>query len=278
MSSDHLEARVVDLRVDANIATLWLARPEARNALGQLFWRQLPEICADIESRDDVRVVIVAAQGRDFSVGLDLKEMGPSLTDTLSERSPALAHQRTFANVRRLQNAVSSLTQLSVPVIAAVHGLCLGGGIDLISACDIRVASSNAIFSVRETKMAIVADLGTLQRLPRIIGPGHTAELAFTGDDIDANRALAIGLINHIAGDDDTAVYQYAREIAERIAKNSPLAVRGTKTVLAANDGRSVSEGLEFVANWNTLYLASNDLREALNAFLEKREPHFRGD
>ena len=126
---------------------------------------------------------------------------------------------------------------------------------------------------MRETKVAIVADLGTLQRLPRIIGAGHVAELAYTGMDVDAQRAAAIGLVNHVSDD----VLGDAAALAERIAANSPLAVRGTKAVLAANDGRTVAEGLEFVANWNTLYLRSDDLAEAMNAFLERRDPTFTG-
>ncbi|HXC18956.1 MAG TPA: enoyl-CoA hydratase-related protein, partial [Acidimicrobiales bacterium] len=147
----------------------------------------------------------------------------------------------------------------------------------LVSACDLRLCARDAKFSVRETKIAIVADLGSLQRLPRIIGAGHLAELAYTGKDIDAGRALAIGLVNAVFDTTDDLIAG-ARELASEIARNSPLAVQGTKAVLAANDGRSVDEGLEFVARWNTMYLQSNDLREAMTAFVEKRPPVFHGD
>ena len=156
-------------------------------------------------------------------------------------------------------------------MIAAVHGYCIGGGVDVITACDIRLASSDAVFSVRETKVAIVADLGTLQRLPRIVSAGHVAELAFTGKDIDAARAAAIGLVNSVHGAGHEDVVAAAYELANEIAANSPLAVKGTKAVLAANDGRTVEEGLDFVARWNTMYLQSNDLREAMTAFIERR-------
>jgi len=159
-----------------------------------------------------------------------------------------------------------------------VHGYCIGGGVDLITACDIRLASGDAIFSVRETKVAIVADLGTLERLPRIVSAGHVAELAFTGKDIDAVRAEAIGLVNSLHGTSAEEVLAAATQLAEEIAANSPIAVRGTKAVLAANDGRTVEEGLDFVARWNTMYLQSNDLREAMTAFLERRAPDFTGD
>jgi enoyl-CoA hydratase len=131
---------------------------------------------------------------------------------------------------------------------------------------------------VREAKVAIVADLGTLQRLPRIIGAGHMAELAFTGKDIDAQRAAQIGLINSVQGKSADDVLAAAYTLAREIAANSPLAVRGTKAVLAANDGKTVDQGLEFVARWNTMYLQSNDLREAMTAFIERRPPVFTGN
>ena len=162
------------------------------------------------------------------------------------------------------------------PVIAAVHGWCIGGGIDLISACDIRVASADAVFSVRETKIAIVADLGTLQRLPGIVSRGHVAELAYTGKDITADRAAEIGLVNQVLLDADTC-HKAAHELAAEIASNSPLAVQGTKAVLRASEGRTVAEGLDYVGVWNAAFLASNDLTEAFTAFLEKRPPKFTG-
>ncbi len=270
---------VITLEVDEHVATLWLDRPEARNALGGAFWSDLPRACRALGDDPQVRVVVVAAKGRDFTVGLDLKEMGATLGGDASDaHSRAAAAKRTYRAVREMQNAVTSLTSLRVPVIAAVHGYCIGGGIDLITACDIRLGTTNSLYSVRETKVAIVADLGTLQRLPRVINAGHVAELAFTGKDITAERAAQIGLLNHAVGDDDASVVRAAYELANEIAANSPLAVEGTKAVLAANDGSTVNEGLEFVARWNTMYLQSNDLREAMSAFLERRTPHFTGD
>ncbi len=270
---------VITLDVDGHVATLWLNRPEARNALGRAFWSDLPRACRVLEDDTEVRVVVVAAKGRDFTVGLDLKEMGATLGgDEHDARSRAAAAQRTYRAVREMQDAVTSLAHLRMPVIAAVHGYCIGGGIDLITACDIRLGTTNSLYSVRETKVAIVADLGTLQRLPRVISAGHVAELAFTGKDVTAERAAQIGLLNHAIGDDDAGVIRAAHELASEIASNSPLAVEGTKAVLAANDGATVDEGLDFVARWNTMYLQSNDLREAMAAFLERRTPHFTGD
>ncbi|HUV57327.1 MAG TPA: crotonase/enoyl-CoA hydratase family protein [Acidimicrobiales bacterium] len=270
---------VLTLKVDGHVATLWLDRVAARNAMGAAFWRDLPLAAAQVSNLPDVRVLVVAARGPDFTVGLDLKELGGSLFGAGAKApSKAMSNAVNYREVRRLQDAVSSLASLAVPVIAAVHGYCIGGGVDLICAADIRLCSSDATFSVREAKVAIVADIGTLQRLPRIVSAGHVAELAFTGKDIGADRARAIGLVNSVHDGGAEAVYQAALELAQEIAANSPLAVQGTKAVLAANDGRTIVEGLEFVAKWNTMFLESNDLREAMTAFIEKRAPQFRGD
>ncbi len=272
---------VLTLTREGDIATVWLDRPEARNAMGQDLWRDLP-LAIDAVTRDaEVRVVIVAAKGPHFTVGLDLKAMGGLLAggDGAERSTPASAAYRargTRAEVLRLQDSITAVARCPKPVIAAVHGYCIGGGVDLIAACDIRLASADAVFSVREAKMAIVADLGSLQRLPSILSSGHLAELAFTAKDISAQRAKEIGLVNDVAPDAE-GVLKAAHELAAEIAANSPLAVQGTKAVLAANEGKSVAEGLDYVATWNAGMLASDDLTEAVVSFMEKRPPKFTG-
>jgi len=268
---------VLTLEVDGHVATLWLDREEARNAMGSALWRDLPLAAAAVSRDREIRALVIAAKGPHFSVGLDLKEFGGGFASAAPSASKAASSAQSYQAVRALQASVSSIAELAIPVIAAVHGYCIGGGVDLVSACDVRYCANDTKFSVRETKIAIVADLGSLQRLPKIISAGHLAELAYTGKDIDAQRALAIGLVNAVYGNSDE-VLAGARHLAHEIAQNSPLAVQGTKAVLAANDGRTVEEGLEFVAHWNTMYLQSNDLREAMTAFMEKRPPVFRGD
>jgi enoyl-CoA hydratase len=272
------------LRIEAEaegVATLWLDRAEARNAMGQDLWRDLPRAMAVLSADTAVRAVVVAAEGPHFSVGLDLKAMGGLLTGGSGDgggggASMAARARSGRTEVLRLQDAITAVARCPKPVIAAVHGYCIGGGVDLIAACDIRLASADAVFSVREAKMAIVADLGSLQRLPAIISAGHLAELAFTGKDINAERAREIGLINDISPDAD-GVHKAAHALAVEIASNSPIAVQGTKAVLAANEGRSVAEGLDYVATWNAGMLASDDLVEAVTAFMEKRPPKFTG-
>jgi enoyl-CoA hydratase len=292
--SDRFSSDVLSIDVDGHVGTLWLDRPAARNALGPAFWADLPRAMAELSDDDRVRAVVVAARGPHFSVGLDLKAMAgllsgagdgdPSPSPAASSEaapsssapSPAARARATRATVVRLQAAITAVADCPKPVVAAVHGYCIGGGVDLITACDIRLASADAVFSVREAKVAIVADLGSLQRLPRIVGAGHVAELAFTGQDVDADRARRIGLVNDVVGDAD-AVLAAARSLAAAIAANSPVAVQGTKAVLAANDGRTVADGLDYVATWNAGMLASDDLTEAMTAFLEKRPPKFTG-
>ncbi len=233
---------------------------------------------AALSSDREIRALVIAAKGPHFTVGLDLKEFGGGFAaEATSSSSRAASNARAYEAVRTMQASVTSIAELAIPVIAAIHGYCIGGGVDLVSACDVRLCANDTTFSVRETKVAIVADLGSLQRLPKIISAGHLAELAYTGKDVNAQRALEIGLVNALYGNADE-VLAGARTLAHEIAQNSPLAVQGTKAVLAANDGRSVEEGLEFVARWNTLYLQSHDLREAMMAFMEKRPPVFSGD
>ncbi len=273
---------VVTVERTGHVAWVWLDRPDARNALGRSFFEELPRAFAQLSGDPEVRAVVVAARGPHFSVGLDLKEMGQLLTGSpttaagSARPSPAARAFAARQSIAVLQQAITAVADCPKPVVAAVHGFCIGGGVDLITACDIRLASADATFSVRETKVAIVADLGTLQRLPRIVGPGHAAELAFTGRDITAERAAAIGLVSSVLPDRDRLL-EAASALAEEIAANPPLAVLGTKQVLRASAERSVAEGLDYVATWNAGMLQSADLAEAVAAFLEKRPPHFTG-
>ena len=257
--------------------TLWLDSPERRNAMGPAFWQDLPRLIQELGDDPEVRAIVLAAKGPHFTVGLDLKAFG-QLTGTNGGGggSDAIRRTRQYATIKRFQRAVTAVADCPKPVIVAVHGYCIGGGVDLITACDIRLASADALFTVRETKIAIVADVGTLQRLPRIIPAGHVAELAYTGKDITAARAKEIGLVNDVHKD-AAATVAAAREMAVEIAENSPLTVQGVKAVLRAGEGRSVAEGLDYVALWNSAFFPTEDTGEALAAFTEKRRPNFRG-
>lgn len=237
---------------------------------------ELGEVFSEIAADADARAVIVRSNVEHFSYGLDLPAASQELGAAFTGGGTAKPRMELHRTILRLQGYLNAVAACPVPVIAAVHGWCIGGGVDLISACDVRYASADARLSVRETKIAIVADLGSLQRLPSIIGQGATRELAFTGRDVDAERARRIGLVNDVFADRD-ALWAGAEKTAREIADNAPLTVRGVKRVLDFGQGRRVADGLEYVAAWNSAFLASEDLGEALAAFMEKRPPHFRG-
>lgn len=267
MDYQHLE-----IEKAGHVATIWLNRPEKLNAMSEDIWVDLPRVVAELDSDESVRVMILAGRGRSFSVGIDI-EMLASLLPSGPSDDP---QEALYSQIKTLQVTISCLAESPKPVIAAVHGHCLGGGMGLITGCDVRYGSADSVFSIRETRLAVVADIGTLQRLPGIVGAGHTNELALTGADIDAARAVEIGLLNRVYPD-AAATYEAARDLAGTIAANSPLVIQGIKKVIAANDGRSVPEALDFVARWNAEHLLSNDLMEALAALVAKRPPEFTG-
>ncbi|HEU4895675.1 MAG TPA: crotonase/enoyl-CoA hydratase family protein [Acidimicrobiia bacterium] len=268
MSFQHLE-----IERDGHVATLWLNRPDKLNALSDDMWRDIPEAIAELDSDETVRVIVLAGRGKAFTVGIDL-----SLLASLrpSGPSPAAENRQLYDEIKRLQATVSCLADTPKPVIAAVHGYCLGAGANLISACDIRFATADATISIRETKMGLVADIGALQRLPGIVGNGVTAEMAMTGADYPASWALERGLVSRVYEDHDSLMAGSA-QVAAEIAANSPLVTQGVKRILQANDGRTIDQALDYMAQWNSSFLISNDLMEAMSAFVEKRDADFTG-
>lgn len=270
---------LVSLRVECtgSVAEVTLLGPSKGNAMGPDFWRELPLVFGALDADPQVRAIVLTGGGKHFSFGLDLPAMMPSWSEYLSGEAMARARTELLDEIRRLQDSVTSIAATRKPVIAAVSGWCVGGGVDVISAADIRLASAEAKFSVREVKVAIVADIGSLQRLASIIGEGHLRELAFTGKDIDAARAEKIGLVNDVYPDPE-AVLTAARELAGEIAANPPLVVQGVKDVLSVNTEERVRAGLRYVSAWNAAFLPSKDLGEAVQAFLQRREPDFTGE
>jgi enoyl-CoA hydratase len=258
------------------IAEVVLTGPGKGNAMGPAFFRELPEVFTDLDRDESIRAIIMRGKGGVFSYGLDLKAMAPTLMPLLSSENLAAERTKLLRMITDWQRGCDLIERCTKPVICAIAGPCIGGGIDVAAACDIRICSRDARFSVREVKVAIVADLGSLQRLPRIIGHGHTRELAFTGRDIDADRALRIGLVNDVLADEE-ALLAHARTMARQIAENPPLAVQGIKQVLGFTEEKRILEGERFAAVWNSAFLASRDLVEAMTAFMEKRPPKFTG-
>lgn len=273
------EAELVAFAVQrrGQVAEVSLLGPGKGNAMGPDFWRELPLVFRALDADPQVRAVVLTGSGENFSYGLDLPAMLPHWSEALGAGALAGPRTRLLDEIRTLQAAVDSVAACRKPVIAAVSGWCIGGGVDLIAAADVRLASADARFSVREVKVAIVADLGSLQRLGAIIGDGHLRELAFTGKDIDTTRAQRIGLVNDVHPD-PAAVLDAAHRLAGEIAENPPLVVQGVKDVLNAAREADVAQGLRYVSAWNAAFLPSQDLTEAMQAFRERRPAHFTGD
>jgi len=267
----------VTIETKDQVAQVTLIGPGKGNAMGPAFWSELPEVFAALDADRDVRAIVITGSGKNFSYGLDVPAMGAMFAPLMADG--ALARPRTdfHATVLRMQKAINAVADCRTPTIASVHGWCIGGGVDLISAVDIRYASADAKFSVREVKLAIVADVGSLARLPLILNDGHLRELALTGRDIDAARAEKIGLVNDVYGDADETLAA-AHATAAEIAANPPLTVHGVKDVLDQRRTSAVSESLRYVAAWNAAFLPSKDLTEGISATFAKRPPQFTGE
>ncbi|HEX4444226.1 MAG TPA: crotonase/enoyl-CoA hydratase family protein [Galbitalea sp.] len=257
---------------DGDVALVTLLSP----SMGLEFFRELPTVFRELDADAGVRVIVLGG-GANFSYGLDLKDVAPLFAPLAGDNVGASARAKVLAQVREWQASMTAVADCRTPIISCVDGWCIGGGIDLVAATDIRVATSSAKFSVRETKVAIVADLGGLQRLVGIIGDGHLRELALTGGDIDSTRAERIGLVNTVYPDAE-ALRDAAIALAREIAANSPLVVRGIKEVLDAERSPRVEAGLRYVATWNAAFLPSRDLGEAFASFAERRPAEYTGE
>ncbi len=270
------ERKSLKVTIADGVAEVVLIGPGKGNAMGPDFWREMPVVFEELDRDASVRAVLLRGEGANFSYGLDLMAMAPSLGDLISGAQMAADRQRLLDLVMDLQRSFNRVAECRKPVVAAIAGWCIGGGLDLAAACDVRIAAKDARFSLREVKVAMVADLGSLQRLPRIIGQGATRELAFTGKNIDAERALRIGLVSDVL-ETEADLLAAARAMTREIAENSAVVVQGIKQVMNDCAGLDVAEGLRHVAVWNAAFLQSADLGEAMMAFAERRPPKFQG-
>lgn len=273
--ADHRWKRV---RVEApdvhGLAHLTLNRPERLNAVDSVLFDELPAVLAVLDADPHVRIVVLNANGRHFCAGIDLSTLADAGSGREGEDA-GRARERFRRDIIHMQAAFTALEECRKPVVAAIHGACVGAGLDMVTACDLRYCTEDALFSVKEVDLAITADLGTLQRLPRIVGEGRAMELALTGKRFNGKEAKTLGLVNDAFASRELMM-EAVGNLATEIADKSPLAVIGTKAVLLKSRHLSVAQGLDYVATWNAaMLMSSQDATEALEAQRSKRKPQF---
>lgn len=264
------ETYLVD--VENKIAHVRFNRPDKANSLAQEGWDELEAIFTELDTRSDVRVIVLSGEGKNFCAGIDL-ELLANFSGNLPE-DEGRKREAIRRNVKRLQAPINAIEKCSKPILAAIHRACVGGAIDITTACDMRYCTEDAFFSIEEINVGMVADLGTLQRLPKLIGEGITRELAFTGRRMNADEAHERQFVNQVFADKEVMM-SAVMGIAETIASKSPLSIRGTKQVLNFSRDHSVADGLEYIATWNAAMLLSNDITEAITAKMMKREAQY---
>ena len=255
------------------VAHVVMDRPASANAMNPDFWEGLPNVMAGLEGEMEVRACVISGEGKHFSGGMDLAAFN-GIAELFREE-PGRAAFKLRELILRLQSSLSALEKVRFPVIAAIHGACIGGAIDMITACDMRIASADAFFAIEEINIGMAADVGTLQRLPKLIAPAIAAELAFTGRRFDATEAKSIGLVSAVL-ETREAVIDAALAMAAQIAARSPLAMAGIKRNLAYARDHSVADGLDYIATWNGGMLRGEDLMEAIGARAQKRAAIFK--
>jgi len=254
-----------------------MCRGDAFNTMTKAFWSELPELIDKISDEGKARVIVLSAQGKHFCAGMDLanfKSDGDFLSIDTKKITQGRKSEAQFRVTRDLQYSVSCLEKARIPVIAAIQGACIGAAVDLITACDIRYASSDAFFCIQEINIGMAADVGTLQRLPYLIPEGILRELAYTGRRFSADEGLKYGLVNAVFDTPD-AVIEHALSVAREIADKAPLAISGIKEVLNYNRDHTVEESLNYNALWNAAMNFSDDMMEAFKSKTEKRDPDF---
>lgn len=267
-----MDYKFFSVQVTDKVAQVRMNRPDKLNAMSEDFWLEIPQIFNWIDQEPGVRVVVLSGAGEHFSSGIDLMYLA-SLAGLMG-KDPGRNAVVLRAQIKRLQAALDAVDRCSKPVLAAIQGYCIGGGIDLISACDMRYCSEDAKFAISEVDVGMAADVGTLQRLPHIIGDGIMRELAYTGRFVDATEAQNIGLVNRVYSNCD-CLLQDVTQLALEIAGKSPLAIRGTKEMIRYMRDHSVDDGLNYIATWNAAMLQSEDLRIAMTARMSKNKAGF---
>ena len=274
----HYQSNYFDIEFLGHVAHIKLNRPEKRNAMNWDFWRDLPRIVGDIDTHARARCIVLSSTGPVFSAGLDLSLFGQDVfasSKTAKMNEKELQTPQNFMSfLSFLQDSISSLQKARIPVICAIQGGCIGGGVDLICSADIRLATNDAFFSIRETKIGMVADVGTFPRIVKLLPEGIVKELAFTGRNFSAQEAKEYGFVNKLYESHDSLI-EGALEIANEIASNSPAAVYGCKRVIDFSRDHTIDEGLEWINMWNASMLSQSELMEGFQSYKSKKEGNF---
>ncbi|MBB6227623.1 enoyl-CoA hydratase [Polymorphobacter multimanifer] len=267
-----MELTTLEYRVEGPIAEVTMCRPAELNTMNKAFWTELIEVFKAIDAEPSIRAVIVASSGKHFTAGLDLGWAGATGHDP--DADAGRAREAFRRHILEMQETFNVVDRCRVPVIAVVQGGCIGGGVDFVTACDIRIGTENCFFTVQEVNIAIVADVGTLQRLPHLLPQGLVRELAYTGRRFAAAEAKHWGFLNRVEEDHGAAMAS-ARAMAHEIAGKSPLAVTGIKRVLNHGRDHSIEDGLEYVALWNAAMLQGEDVPKAVKAQMARQNAAF---
>ncbi|MDG2115407.1 MAG: crotonase/enoyl-CoA hydratase family protein [Porticoccaceae bacterium] len=270
---DFANLKAFTVIVDQNcVAEVCLNRPDSLNSMNSDFWNELPAIVDALDSEGAARVIILSSAGKHFTAGMDLSILSDLEQDDSIE--PARAAEKSRRWILSLQRAFTALEMARMPVISVIQGACIGGGVDMICATDMRFCTANAFFNIKETSLGITADVGTLQRIQHVMPSGLARELAYSSRNLEAAEAETCGFVNKVFKDHQemlTAV----RQLATDIAKHSPMAVHGTKAMLNYSRDHSVEDSLNHMATWQSGMLQAPDVNEALRANAEKRDPVF---
>ena len=271
MAYECFEVEVVD-----KVGLMRMCRPQRANSMIPSFWSELPAIVNEFSDSGSVRAIVLSATGKNFCSGMDLSVFGSS--DSIGAASEpgyrSRRNERFRSTALKLQETFTALERARMPVLCAIQGACLGGGIDMVSAADMRYATEDAFFSIQEINIGMTADVGTLQRMPKLVPEGIVRELAYTGRRWSATEAKAAGFVNEVYPDQETML-DAVMNVAGEIASKSPMAVWGTKQTMHYTRDHTVADGLEFIANWNAAMFDTDDMAEAFKASLEKRPGEF---
>jgi enoyl-CoA hydratase len=262
------------VEIENKIAQVAFNRPEKSNALHMDAWIEMQSVFETLSTTDEVRVIVLSGEGKHFCAGIDL-ELLMSISQFQKISCSGRRSEKVRQLVETLQTTILAIEKCAKPVLAAIHNGCIGGGVDIVAACDMRYCNEDAYFTIKEIDLGMVADLGSLQRLPKIISPGMVAEMAYTGRNVYGPEAHKIGLVNHCYPSKETLM-EGVMQLATTIANKSPLSIRGTKDVLRYTRDHSVNDALNYMTTWNAAMFLSEDLTEAFKATMEKRHPKFK--